>query len=262
MDEQDGAADPVTGDESQILFAPADVDFYRAEGAKYAPDELHNAARRELNRWIRKDVVGDTDPDDHAVRFPWKPYVAMHHTATELVGPGIVAFEANFIAGTPDSNRSGQPRLDFVIRHTNGGYWRIHPGAKPNRDALPRYFAPALARTHLAADQWRHLRPQGFTYNDALAVPQIDRLSKKDAWAALENLPLGQLDSAANATFTWWLWLANLGPHTQRTLGPGVTGAALTFSTTNDKRIACRRIDDSVVEIQFSRKQGITIVEQ
>ena len=98
---------------------------------------------------------------------------------------------------------------------------------------------------------WIYLRPQGFTYEDAQKVPQTDRLGKKSAWAALENLPLGDLDSNPDATFKWWLWLANLGPHTRTTLGAGVVGAALTFSDNLEKRIICRRVDGSTIEKPF-----------
>ena len=240
------------------------MDRFRAEGEKVGRAKLHNLARQELERQIRigQDVAGDADPSENPVQFPWQLYVAMHPQATDFVGPGITSFEANFIAGTGDSNRSGQQRLDFVIRRTDGGYWRIHPGSKPQSDAQPRPFAPAVARTRLAADQWRYLPPQGFTYEDAQNVPQTDVIGKKDAWVALENLPVGELDSSPDATFKWWLWFANLGPHTRKTLGAGAVGAALTFSDPAQKRINCRRVDGSTVEILFSRRMVITITEQ
>ena len=259
-----GAKEPGTAGLAPILFAPSDMDRFRTQGARLGPDVLHNAARGELEHRIRiaHHAAGDTDPGENAVKFPWQPYVAVHPQANDLVGSGITSFEANFIAGTTDPNRSGQQRLDFVIRHTDGGYWRIHPGSKPRLDAVPRYFTPADARTHLAADQWRYLGPQGFTYEDALTVPQSDRIGKKKAWVVLENLPLGELDSSPDATFKWWLWLANLGPHTQTAIGAGVIGAALTFSDCREKRILCRRVDGCTVEMLFSRKEGITIAEQ
>ena len=144
---------------------------------------------------------------------------------------------------------------------TDGGYWRIHPGSKPRNDAQPKYFAQADAQTFSAADQWRYLRAEGFTREDARLVPQTDRLGKKNAWAALENLPLGELDSSPNATFKWWLWLANLGPHTNRTLGAGVVGVALIFSNRLEKRIVCCRVDASFVEILLSDAKDITITE-
>ena len=255
-----GAAEPGRDAIVQVLFRPADMDFFRAEGARYGSGALHNAARRELAYWIRnRHTVGDTDPDVHEVRFPWQLYVAMHKRSHDLVGPGIQTFEATFMAGTTDPNRSGQPRLDFVIRHTDGGYWRIHPGAKATQDAVPRYFEPEMVRTRFASEQWRHLHPQGFTFEDALVMPQTDRKGRKETWAVLENLPLGELDSSPDATFKWWLWIANLGRHTRRVIGAGVVGAELTFANAGTKKVVCRRTDGSAVEIEFSRSEIISI---
>ena len=253
-----GAQEPGMGSLVQILFRPADMDHWRAQGAQSGWDWLHKGARQELEHRIH---IGPDIESDPAMRFSWQSYVAMHPQANDLVGPGITAFEANFIAGTTDPNRRGQPRLDFVIRHTDGGYWRLHPGSKPSGDAVPRYFAPEIARTHSAADQWRYLPPQGFTMEDARSVPQIDRRGKKEAWAALENLPLGELDSSPDATFKWWLWLANLGPYTERILGAGVVKAEMTCSNPREKTIVCSRADFTAVEIQFSCAKGIKVKE-
>ena len=155
----------------------------------------------------------------------------MHSQAKELVGSGITAFVPAFIAGTKDPNRSGDPRLDFIIRHTDGGYWRIHSGSKPRSDAKPRYFKPSGETMTNPGDHWRVLQPRqrlrGFSYRDATEVPQTDRIGKNEAWAVLENLPLGRLDSSADATFKWWLWLANLCPHTRVVLGNGVVALDL-----------------------------------
>ena len=41
----------------------------------------------------------------------------------------------------------------------------------------------------------------------------------------------------------------------------GVVEAALTFSNSLEKRIVCRRVDDSSVEILLSHARGITITE-
>ena len=57
-------------------------------------------------------------------------YIAKHKNADTIVGPGVIAFTAEFIESTRDANRSGIPRLDLVIRHSDGGYVRLHPGSK------------------------------------------------------------------------------------------------------------------------------------
>ena len=173
----------------------------------------------------------------------------MHPQAEALVGPGIAAFEPAFIAGTRDPNRAGQQRLDFVIYHTDGGYWRIHPGSKPRSDALPKYFARERDASCEAAEQWTCIPPQGFSYMDALKVPQTDRLGRRAAWAALQNLPPGRLDSQQGAWFKWWLWLANLGPYTQQVLQNGVVALDLTSSDPAEKRLTCVRADGSSIDL-------------
>ena len=217
--------------------------------------ELHELARKELNRITDAlDDAGAAEPGKGVLddAFPWRHYIAMHRQARELVGPGITEFKPTFIAGTRDSNRSGQPRLDFAIRHTDGGYWRIHPGNKPRDDAKPRYFPPEDGPERGADDQWRYLPFPGFTYAHAKKVPQTDRLGTRIAWAELESLPIGHLDSGPNATFKWWLWLANLGKISRNVLHIGVVGARLSFSQDNVKRVTCIRIDGSTIVVQLS----------
>ena len=83
----------------------------------------------------------------------------------------------------------------------------------------------------------------------------------KKAWAELQNLPTGHLDSSPDATFKWWLWIANLGPHTRRVIGAGVIEAELTSSNDSEKHIVFRRVDSSTIEIKFS-PAGIKIVDE
>ena len=113
----------------------------------------------------------------------WRAYIAMHKMAQRLVGPGVIAFTGEFIEGTRDPNRSGRMRMDMVIRHTDGGYVRIHPGPKIDNDALPKFFPPAGAASGAAehaGTEWNTVGPAGlFTWDRAQTVPQVDRLSKK-----------------------------------------------------------------------------------
>ena len=69
----------------------------------------------------------------------WRAYIAMHKMAQNLVGPGVIAFTCQFIEGTRDANRAGMMRMDMIIRHTDGGYVRIHPGEKIKNDATPKF---------------------------------------------------------------------------------------------------------------------------
>ena len=81
-------------------------------------------------------------------------YIALHKCAGAIISPVVVSFTAEFIDGTTDPNRVGNPRLDLVVGHLHGGYVRLHPGTKPTNDAVPRFF-PGSAPEH-AADAAAH----------------------------------------------------------------------------------------------------------
>ena len=85
-------------------------------------------------------------------------------------------------------------------------------------------------------------------------VPQADRLGKKDAWAALKALPIGELDSNPSATFKWWLWLGHLGAQTPTVVGAGMTKASLTYKDEQNMVIRVRRSDMSEVDVCLSKK--------
>ena len=65
----------------------------------------------------------------------------------------------------------------------------------------------------------------------------------------LENLPLGPLDSSADATVKWWLWLANLSPYTRLVIGDGVVALELTESYSTEKHLLCTRVDGSTIRL-------------
>ena len=70
-------------------------------------------------------------------------YLAMHKQATDLVGRGVICFTRKLIEGTRDSNRRSM-RADMVIRHVDGGHFRIRQGSKPKTKATPKYFPPPI----------------------------------------------------------------------------------------------------------------------
>ena len=214
---------------------------------------LHSAARTELQRLISVQMnAGAGEPGDVSAGFPWPQYVATHPDAADLVGPGIVEFGAAAVAGTRDPNRGGWPRVDFVIHRVDGSYVRIHPGRTPKNDAIPRYFPPADGPAVAPGDRWRYLPPHGFTWADAQQVPATDRLTKKIAWAVLESLPEGPLDSGPDAAFKWWLWLGNLGSLSCDILGAGVVSASLSHEATFVRHLVCERSDGSQVTVALS----------
>ena len=153
--------------------------------------------------------------------------------------------------GTRDPNRGGLPRLDFVIHHVDGGYWRIHPGSTPKADAIPKYFAPSDGPPAPATDPWRQLPAAGFQYAHACMVPATDRVGKKRAWAELESLPDGDLDASPDAEFKWWLWLGNLGTVTREVLGAGVVSASLRHQGPTVMHVICTRADATEVTVEL-----------
>ena len=163
-----------------------------------------------------------------------------------------MAFGAAAVQGTKDPNRGGLPRLDFVIHHVDGGYWRIHPGGKPKDDAIPRYFPPPDGPAVAPADWWRFLPPEGFLYAHACGVPATDRLGKKVAWAELESLSDGYLDAGPDARFKWWLWLCNLGLETREVLGAGVVRAFLRHRGRFVKHVVCTRADATEITVALT----------
>ena len=178
-------------------------------------------------------------------------YIAKHKSADAIVGPGVVSFTAEFIEGTVDPNRGGKPRLDLVIRHSNGGYVRLHPGSKAKNNAMPRFFPgsgaagsaaehaprffPSSAAEH-AAYEWRTPGAGGvFTAARANLVPQVDKLGKEDIWRTVQTL-MAQglivnerdgpwLDITDGTHLRWWLWICNLATYTNRVIGTGVRSA-------------------------------------
>ena len=60
---------------------------------------------------------------EHSIDPPWttwKEYIANLPTAENIIGPGIVSITAEFIEGTKDPNRRGQPRCDFIVYRADG----------------------------------------------------------------------------------------------------------------------------------------------
>ena len=158
----------------------------------------------------------------------------MHKDAEGLVGTGITAVMGEFIDGTQDSNRLGKRRLDIAIYHTDGGYYRIHPGSSIRSDAKPKYFPPAGAEgsaAEHAGEEWNIVSPTGIWDLDRdQLVPQTDHLSKERVWQAIQNEPRDTaLDITNGGILQWWLWVGNLGINSQAVIGDGITRARVSM---------------------------------
>ena len=72
------------------------------------------------------------------------------------------------------------------------------------------------------------------------------------AWAGLESLPEGSLDSGPDAAFKWWLWLGNQGALTRDILGAGVVSASLSHEAAFVRHLFVERSDGSQVTVALS----------
>ena len=112
----------------------------KAEEASYSP-------RRPLRQLARDALNAITDAGPHSgidahldSWLPWRSYLASHDNAIQIIGAGVTQAKAEFIEGTTDPNRGGQPRLDFVIYRSDDTFCRIHPGTNKRNDAKPLLF--------------------------------------------------------------------------------------------------------------------------
>ena len=217
------------GASKHVLLSPESLSgFNHLDQARAS--KLHREARALVNRYANADP-GATEhgvlADLAAGWEDWKLYIATRTNAQQLVGSGVVAFTAEFIEGVRDPNRGGRLRLDFVLRHSDGGYVRIHPGRKQKDDAISRYFVRSTSNH--AAQEWRMPGADGiFTPDRAAIVPLTDRLGKAAVWEAVQRLGLacGDVrDITDGRDLRWWLWVCNLGRHTTRVIGDGVQRA-------------------------------------
>ena len=72
----------------------------------------------------------------------WRNYLACHPHSREVIGAGVVSFEARFINALEPNRVAlklpgtyGQNRFDFVVRRADGTAVRLHPSEK--HDAKP-----------------------------------------------------------------------------------------------------------------------------
>ena len=157
--------------------------------------------------------------------------------------------------GTSDGNRGGQLRLDFVLYRTDGTYCRLHPGTDSRGDAKPIYSSSPA--TGLATEQTStgndltSLPANPYTYEDAVLVPQIDRMSKPEAFRLLQQTPRGPLVPGAHH-FKWWLWICNIG-NAREIIGCGIVAATLENKRAHCVQLLLTRSDNTEARLQLRR---------
>ena len=265
------AANDTNGASEHVLLSLDDLRELRQHGQGLR-EVLHDEARAFIDKFANVDNEAIGVQADLTTEWPnWKLYIANHKVARDLIGPGVKAFTVEFIAGTKDPNRGGRPRLDFVIRHSNNAYWRLHPGSTPKSDAKPKFFpasAPEPAAyepagpPEPAAYEWRRPGAAGIFDSDrAKLVRQSDRLGKAEIWGAVQRIPQGLiphvqsgawLDITCGKYIVWWLWICNLGNHTRSVIGAGVRDAHMAMNTNDEAVFKFSRIDGTEYVVKLS----------
>ena len=247
------AQEPPPAPALQVLLCTEDIQQLRtAERALVPQRSLHKLARDALN------AIASAGPNSSMDRnlenwFPWRPYVACHKHAHAVIGSGITLAKAEFMDGTSDGNRGGQLRLDFVFYRTDGTICRLHPGTNSRGDAKPIYrSSPA---TGLATEQTStgndltSLPANPYTYEDAVRVPQVDRMSKSEAYRLLQQTPCGPLVPGAH-DFKWWLWICNIG-NAREIIGCGIVAATLENKRAHCVQLLLTRSDNTEARLQL-----------
>ena len=154
---------------------------------------------------------------------------------------------------TRDGNRGGQNRLDFVFYRTDGTYCRLHPGKNSRDDAKPIYRS--LPATDLATEQTStrndltSLPANPYTYEDAVLVPQVDRMSKPEAFRLLQQTPCGPLVPEAHH-FKWWLWICNI-EKARDIIGRGIVAATLENKQAQCVQLLLTRSDNTEARLEL-----------
>ena len=255
----------------QLSLVPILLRRENIETLKACENKVHRS-RRSLHRLARDTLNNitlaghDTNLEDQW--FLWRSYVACHDNAVLIIGTGVTKATAEFIEGTTDPNRGGQQRLDFVIYRSDGTYCRLHPGSTKRNDAQPLVFdsratqpaatdavsqrvasssndSPTVSIPVEARSQWSMYPEMPFTYEDALRVPQQDRVGKYEAFRLLQDTPHGVLRDM------WWLFVSNIGRLTQEVIGNGITQAELCHTWPGGVELLFRRADASEVRLQI-----------
>ena len=114
----------------QVLLRTEDIEQLCEAERSFAPRRSLQLIARMALEVITKAGPNSSMDSNLEHLFPWRSYVACHEDAHAIIGSGIALAMAEFIEGTKDPNRGGQPRLDFVLHRTDGTYCRLHPGSK------------------------------------------------------------------------------------------------------------------------------------
>lgn len=249
-------------DHPHILLHPRDVPGLKAvETSRVPRRSLQQLARDALNAIT---AAGPQTDEIHLEgKFPWQAYLACHAQASRIIGSGITRATAEFILGTTDANRGGQERMDFVVYTSDGTWCRLHPGATTRTDA--KLILSTDATEHgdntntPAQSTWTAPPHMPFTCASAVAVPQQDRIGKRDAFRVLQNMPCG---ADINSNWHWWLFASNVGSLTRELIGPGIVEAELLDKWHTGVELLFRRADATEARLRLIETRSGTYQTQ
>ena len=213
-----------------VLLTVDEIRGLAPESHKSSHD-LHNEARAWLNK-IADEISHDRHVAlDMTLRWPqWSAWLATQSKATSFQS-NVTGFTLSSIPNTKDPNRGGRPRVDYVVHLADGSNWRFHPGTTMKNSAEPTH-TPASDATEHAVRTVNNENP--WTLQRARHVPQGDRMGKDTMWervaALLRDMGhawVNDLDITDGAVIPWWLWVGNLGHHTDAIIGEGIVRAFL-----------------------------------
>ena len=85
-----------------------------------------------------------------------------------------------------------------------------------------------------------------FAYEHACRIPQTDKLGKEQAFRTIQTDP---------EQFQWWLFAANLGPHTAQVIGDGLTSSSLVERSDTYALLRFQRHDGSTIDVEIVREE-------
>ena len=100
-----------------------------------------------------------------------------------------------------------------------------------------------------------------YTYEDAVLVPQVDRMSKPEAFRLLQQTPCGPLVPEAHH-FKWWLWICNI-ENARDIIGCGIVAATLENKQAQCVQLLLTRSDNTEARLElrhYSHKRYTTKV--
>ena len=175
------AAKPAMGDQA-ILLSVEQIPQHGPMSKKIAHEHLKRLREEMSSEGRITEYVRDLTED---LMFDWRAYVCSRADAWDIIGPGIVKFEARFLrARDPNFKKlPGGLRFDFIAYHVDETAVRLHPGSSSHGQIvvgkLEDWVFPKLESWHSAS-----AAPRGAA-SSASRGP-VDSIGRQDTVSAFQ----------------------------------------------------------------------------